>query len=52
MYTLYVYPGISHWYKPIEELTETFSTIEEAEETMRLIAKFRPQYTFEIIKEK
>ena len=51
-YTLLVYPGRAHWYKPIEELCVSFCTLEEAENEKRIIERLRPKYYCEIVQDK
>lgn len=49
MYTVLIYPGRAHWYKPIEEITETFETMEEVEEYIRIVRKYKPNYYFQVL---
>lgn len=51
-YTLLVYPGRAHWYKPIEDLCVSFCTLEEAENEKRIIERLRPKYYCEIVQDK
>lgn len=48
MYTVLIYPGRAHWYKPIEELTESFSCQADAESYIRTIRKYKPNYYFRV----
>lgn len=50
-YTVIVYSGFSHWSKPIDELEESFSTKDEAEDYVRTIAKYNPKYWCKIVED-
>lgn len=51
-YTVYVYgDGKATWTTLIEELTETFYSLEDAIEYTNCIAKYKPEYCYEIRKE-
>ena len=51
-YTVTVYSGAAHWDKPIEELTDSFESLEEANDYVNMIAKYRSNYCIIIEKRK
>lgn len=51
-YTLLVYPNRFGACRPIEELTETYPSMKEVEQTIRLILQTHPEYSFYIYEER